>query len=104
MPSRRRNPNPLAMPNEQFIEAIYAAFQGMATRAQNERPAEDRKQNYFREYRRSSIPVFTNAGGPEETEHLSTMGVPDDYWLEFAAFKLKVLQVHGGSISGEYKM
>ncbi|EXB33513.1 hypothetical protein L484_011103 [Morus notabilis] len=40
---RRRNPNPSVMPNEQFMEAMYAAFQGMATRAQNERPAEDRK-------------------------------------------------------------
>jgi len=43
MPPRRRNPNPPATLNEQFMEAMYAAFQGMATRAQNERPVEDRK-------------------------------------------------------------
>ncbi|XP_024022358.1 uncharacterized protein LOC21392684 [Morus notabilis] len=72
MPPRRRNLNPPAMPNEQFMEAMYAAFQGMATRAQNERLAEDRKQNYFCEYRRSSIPAFTSAGGPQEAE----------YWIE----------------------
>ncbi|XP_024024260.1 uncharacterized protein LOC112092398 [Morus notabilis] len=97
MPPHHRNPNPPAMPNEQFMEAMYAAFLGMATRAQNERPAEDRKHNYFCEYMRSSIPVFTNAGGPEEAEywfesvskHLSTMGVPDEYWVEFAAFKFE---------------
>ncbi|EXB29428.1 hypothetical protein L484_022098 [Morus notabilis] len=97
MPPCRRNPTPPAMPNEQFMEAMYAAFQGMATRAQNERPAEDRKQNYFCEYRRSSIPAFTSAGGLEEAEywfesvskHLSTMGVPDEYWVEFTAFKFE---------------
>ncbi|XP_024021738.1 uncharacterized protein LOC112091709 [Morus notabilis] len=97
MPPRRRNPNPPAMPNEQFMEAMYAAFQGMATRAQNECPAEDRKHNYFREYKRSSIPAFTSAGGPQEAEywfesvskHLSTMGVPNEHWVEFAAFKFE---------------
>ncbi|XP_024031635.1 uncharacterized protein LOC112094577 [Morus notabilis] len=85
------------MPNEQFMEAMYAAFQGMATRAQNERPADDRKQNYFHEYRRSSIPAFTSADGPQEavywfksvSKHLSTTGVPDEYWVEFTAFKFE---------------
>ncbi|EXB73269.1 hypothetical protein L484_009347 [Morus notabilis] len=47
--------------------------------------------------RSSSIPAFTSAGGPQEAEylfelvskHLSTMGVPDKYWVEFTAFKFE---------------
>jgi len=60
---------------------MYAAFQGMATRARNERPAGDRKQEYFREFRRAPIPSFNSEGGPQEAEfwidsivkHLSTI-------------------------------
>ena len=39
----RRLGNPPEQPNQGFFDAMYAAFQGMATRARNERPAEDRK-------------------------------------------------------------
>ncbi|XP_024028895.1 uncharacterized protein LOC112093831 [Morus notabilis] len=103
MPPRRRNPNPPAMPNEQFMEAMYAAIQGMATRAQNECPAEDRKQNYFYEYKHSSILAFTSVGGPQKAEywfesvskHLSTIGVPDEYWVEFITFKFEGPAGHG---------
>ncbi|EXB37782.1 hypothetical protein L484_003552 [Morus notabilis] len=44
---RRRLANQPAQQKQGFLDAIYAAFQGMATRAQNERPVEDRKQGDF---------------------------------------------------------
>ncbi|XP_024018677.1 uncharacterized protein LOC112090793 [Morus notabilis] len=71
----------------------------MATRAQNERPVEDRKQGYFQKFRRVPIPSFNSEGGPQEAEfwldfivkHLSIMGVPDEYWVEFAVYKMEGL-------------
>ena len=51
-------------PNQGFLDAMYAAFQGMTTRAQNEQPVEDRKQGYFQEFRRAPIPSFNSEGGP----------------------------------------
>ena len=64
MSPRRRfvyNPAPL---NLELMDTMYATFQGMATRAQNERSAEDRKQSYFQEFRRVPIPTFNSEGGP----------------------------------------
>ena len=99
MAPRRRLGNQLEQPNQGFFDAMYAAFQGMATRARNERPAEDQKQGYFQEFRRAPIPSFNSEGGPQEAEfwidsivkHLSTMGVPDKYWVEFAVYKMEGL-------------
>ncbi|XP_024024092.1 uncharacterized protein LOC112092350 [Morus notabilis] len=79
------------------MDAMYAVFQGMATRTQNERPTEDRKQSYFREFRRGHIPTFNSEGGPQEAEywfdsivkHLNTMRVPEEYWVEFVVYKLE---------------
>ncbi|XP_024025041.1 uncharacterized protein LOC112092646 [Morus notabilis] len=81
MAPRRRPANQPAQQNQGFLDAMYAAFQGMATRARNERPVEDKKQG---------------EGGPQEAElwldyivkHLSTIGVPDEYWVEFAVYKM----------------
>ncbi|XP_024028603.1 uncharacterized protein LOC112093763 [Morus notabilis] len=91
--------NQLAQQNPGFLDAMYAAFQAMATRAQNERAVEDRKQGYFQKFRRAAIPLFNSEGGPQEIEfwfdsivkHLSTMGVPDEYWVEFAVNKMEGL-------------
>ncbi|XP_024017802.1 uncharacterized protein LOC112090532, partial [Morus notabilis] len=58
MAPRRRLGTQPEQPNQGFLDAMYAAFQGMATRARNERPAEDRKQGYFQEFRRAPIPSF----------------------------------------------
>ena len=110
MAPHRRLGNQSEQPNQGFFDAMYTAFQGMATRARNERPAEDRKQGYFWEFRRAPIPSFNSEGGPQEAEfwidsivkHLSTMGVPDEYWVEFAVYKMEGLantwwkQVKGG--------
>ena len=87
MAPRRRLGNQPEQPNQGFFDAMFTAFQGMATRARNERPAGDRKQEYFREFRRAPIPSFNSEGGPQEAEfwidsivkHLSTMGVPNEY-------------------------
>ncbi|EXB31243.1 hypothetical protein L484_014724 [Morus notabilis] len=99
MAPRRRPANQPAQQNQGFLDAMYAAFQGMATRARNEQPVEDRKQGYFREFRRAPIPSFNSEGGPQEAEfwldsivkHLNTMGVPDEYWVEFAVYKMEGL-------------
>ncbi|XP_024029331.1 uncharacterized protein LOC112093946 [Morus notabilis] len=99
MAPRRRPANQPAQQNQEFLDAMYAAFQGMATRARNERPVEDRKQGYFREFKRAPIPSFNSEGGPQEAEfwldsivkHLSTMRVPDEYWVEFAVYKIEGL-------------
>ncbi|XP_024019293.1 uncharacterized protein LOC112090971 [Morus notabilis] len=99
MAPRRRPANQPAQQNQGFLDAMYAAFQGMATRARNERPVEDRKQGYFQEFKRTPIPSFNSEGGPQEAEfwidsivkHLSTMGVPDEYWVEFAVYKMEGL-------------
>ncbi|XP_024028938.1 uncharacterized protein LOC112093846 [Morus notabilis] len=96
MTPHRRPANQPAQQNKGFLDAMYAAFQGMATRAQNERLVEDRKQGYFQEFRRAPIPSFNSEGGPQEAEfwldsivkHLSTMGVPYEYWVEFAVYKM----------------
>ena len=45
-PHRRPGTQP-EQPNQGFLDSMYAAFRGMATRAQNERPVEDMKQGYF---------------------------------------------------------
>ncbi|EXB23631.1 Alcohol dehydrogenase-like 6 [Morus notabilis] len=58
MAPRRRPANQPAQPNQGFLDAMYAAFQGMATKAQNERPVEHRKQGYFQEFRRVPIHSF----------------------------------------------
>ncbi|XP_024027959.1 uncharacterized protein LOC112093529 [Morus notabilis] len=97
MPPRRRSINNPAPPNQEFMDAMYAAFRGIATRAQNERPAEDKKQSYFHEFKRAPIPTFNSEGGPQEAEywfdsivkHLNTMGVPKEYWIEFAVYKME---------------
>ena len=47
MAPRHRLGTQLEQPNQGFFDAMYATFQGMATRARNERPTEDRKQGYF---------------------------------------------------------
>ncbi|EXB68037.1 hypothetical protein L484_009644 [Morus notabilis] len=49
--------------------------------------------------RRAPIPSFNSEGGPQEAEfwidsivkHLSTMGVPDEYWVEFTVYKIEGL-------------
>ncbi|XP_024018876.1 uncharacterized protein LOC112090853 [Morus notabilis] len=69
MAPRHRPANQPAQQNQGFLDAMYVAFQGMATRAQNKRPVEDRKQGYFRKFRR----------------------VPDEYWVEFALYKMEGL-------------
>ncbi|XP_024019523.1 uncharacterized protein LOC112091040 [Morus notabilis] len=97
MPPRRKSVNQPAPQNQEFMDAMYAAFQGMATRAQNELPAEDRKQSYFREFIRGHIPTFNSEGRPQEAEywfdsivkHLNTMGVPEEYWVEFTVYKME---------------
>ncbi|XP_024021690.1 uncharacterized protein LOC112091693 [Morus notabilis] len=97
MPPRHRAVNPPAVPNEEIMEAMYVTFQGMATRANNDRPAGDRKQGYFLEFICGSIPTFNSEGGPQEAEYLfesiikylNTMGVPEEYWVEFAAYKFE---------------
>ena len=64
-------PRPGSQPeqsNQGFLDAMYAAFRGMAMRAQNERPVEDWKQGYFREFRREPIPLFNSERGPQEAE------------------------------------
>ncbi|XP_024018441.1 uncharacterized protein LOC112090707 [Morus notabilis] len=79
------------------MDAMYATFQGMATRAQNERLVEDRKHSYFREFRRAPIPAFNSEGGPQEAEywfdsivkHLNTIGIPEEYWEEFTVYKME---------------
>ncbi|XP_024026487.1 uncharacterized protein LOC21406029 [Morus notabilis] len=43
MAPRRRPANQPAQQNQGFLDAMYAAFQGMATRARNERPVENMK-------------------------------------------------------------
>ncbi|EXB28509.1 hypothetical protein L484_006131 [Morus notabilis] len=101
MPPRCRSVNQ-PEPQNQALEfatapTMYAAFQVMATRAQNERPAEDRKQGYFWEFRRAPIPMFNSEGGPQEAKflfdfivkHLNTMEVPDEYWVEFVVYKME---------------
>ena len=45
------------------------------------------------------IPSFNSEGGPQEAEfwidsivkHLSTTGVPDEYWVEFVVYKTEGL-------------
>ncbi|EXB66278.1 hypothetical protein L484_003034 [Morus notabilis] len=79
------------------MDAMYVAFQGMATRAQNERPAKDRKQSYFLKFRRGPIPTFNSEGGPQEVEYWfdfivkyrNTMGIPEEYLVEFTVYKLE---------------
>ncbi|XP_024025359.1 uncharacterized protein LOC112092721 [Morus notabilis] len=97
MSPRRRSVNQLAPQNQEFMDAMYAAFQDMATRAQNERPTKDRKHSYFREFRRAPIPIFNSEGGPQEAEywfdsivkHLNTIRVPKEYWVEFVVYKME---------------
>ena len=99
MAPRRRLGNQPEQPNQGFFDAMFTAFQGMATRAQNEQPVEDRKQGYFWKFRRAHIPSFNSEGGTQEAEfwidsivkHLSTMGVPDKYWVEFVVYKMESL-------------
>ena len=79
------------------MDTMYATFQGMATRAQNERPTEDMKQSYFCEFRHAPIPTFNSEGGRQEAEfwfdsivkHLNTMGVLEEYWIEFTVYKIE---------------
>ncbi|XP_024018554.1 uncharacterized protein LOC112090749 [Morus notabilis] len=79
------------------MDAMYGAFQGMATQAQNERPADDRKHSYFCEFGHAHILIFNSEGGSQEAEywfdsivnHLNTMGVTEEYWIEFAVYKME---------------
>ncbi|XP_024030845.1 uncharacterized protein LOC112094388 [Morus notabilis] len=97
IPPHRRSVNNPAPQNQEFMDGMYAAFQGMATQAQNERAAEERKHSYFWEFRRAPIPTFNSEGGPQEAEywfdsivkHLNTMGIPKEYWVEFAVYKME---------------
>ena len=64
-PPPRRTGNPPPMVNDDLLNVMYEAFQGMATLTHHERPAEDRKQEYFCEFRRLPIPTFNDERGPQ---------------------------------------
>ena len=74
---------------------MYEAFRGMATRPREE--PSDLKQQYLREFRKVDVPVLKGDGGPERAEawmetimkHFDTLGVPNEYRVEFAAYKLE---------------
>ena len=83
--------------NNDLFAAMYRAFQGMATHAQNDNQGGDSKQGYLRDFIQSRAASFNGEAEPKEAEdwfksivkHLNTQGVLQEYRVEFASYKFE---------------
>ena len=98
MAPRRRSTADVEFGNdESMMRSMFAAFRQMAARARLEDSDVGRRHAYFKEFWRASVLTFDGNGDPQLAEywldsivkHLDTLGVPEEYRVEFAVYKLE---------------